>query len=264
MAMLGLAALVGACAGQPEPLATTTAVDAGSCVADAAASGGSNAAPCPAFLAQTVTDAWQLCRDAGGTLLPIESATVWTFDVNGDKRPEHAFEIGDVVRCDGAPSAFSCGSLGCPKGLYGEVAGAWRPIGALSASSRDSIELTATVHADGYRDLTIGCDPALACVERWQYLWRDGFYEADSVDVRGHRVAFADSVHGLYALVTDTTLLATPMAAGPALERYAAGTEVAIIGTAESGDHYYVSPCNACESGFVPASALPPLGAELR
>ncbi|AMN45705.1 hypothetical protein ACG33_00995 [Steroidobacter denitrificans] len=28
-------------------------------------------------------------------------------------------------------------------------------------------------------------------------------------------------------------------------------TEVAIVGTAARGDYYYVSPCNACERGFV-------------
>ena len=85
------------------------------------------------------------------------------------------------------------------------------------------------------------------------------YYEAASVEVRGYPVDFANSVHGLHALVADTTLLATPRADGAALERHSAGTEVDIIGTAEAADYYYVSPCNACASGFVPRTALPPL-----
>jgi hypothetical protein len=40
------------------------------------------------------------------------------------------------------------------------------------------------------------------------------------------------------------------------IKHYDANTEVAIVGTAEQADYYYVSPCNACESGFVPKSAI--------
>ena len=40
------------------------------------------------------------------------------------------------------------------------------------------------------------------------------------------------------------------------IERAVEGTEVAVIGSAEGGDYYYVSPCNACASGFVPRAAI--------
>jgi len=40
------------------------------------------------------------------------------------------------------------------------------------------------------------------------------------------------------------------------INRYDAGTEVAIVGTAYGAGYYYVSPCNACESGLVPKSAV--------
>jgi hypothetical protein len=260
--LLGAAVIACACAADREPVADETTIDMRACVAAVATSSGSNAAACPAFLFSTVTDAWQSCREAGGRLAPVEPASVWSFDLNGDSRPEHAFEIDDVVYCEQAWSLFSCGSLGCPKGLYAERDGAWQFIGSISASSRDAIEVTDTVHADGYHDFSVGCGTDQECVENWHYLWRDGFYEATSVDVRGYRVAFADSVHGLYPLVEDTTLLATPTTAGPPLDRYGAGTEVAIIGTAEASAYFYVSPCNACVSGFVPTSALPPLRAE--
>lgn len=39
--------------------------------------------------------------------------------------------------------------------------------------------------------------------------------------------------------------------------RFAAACGVAlIVGTAGKAAYYYVSPCNACESGFVPQSAV--------
>ena len=53
-----------------------------------------------------------------------------------------------------------------------------------------------------------------------------------------------------------TTVLAAPSAGARDVGQYDAGIEVAIIGTAERADYYYVSPCNACESGFVPKSAV--------
>ena len=53
-----------------------------------------------------------------------------------------------------------------------------------------------------------------------------------------------------------TTLRATPRASGEDVGHYEAGTDVAIIGTVEDGDWYYVSPCNACKRGFVLKSAV--------
>jgi hypothetical protein len=257
--LLAAAALVCACTVDNEPAATTTVVDLNFCVATLAASDGKSAAECPAFLATAVTEAWEFCRESGGRLGAVENATVWSIDVNDDRRPEQAFEYNDVVYCENAWSAFECGSRGCPKILYGERDGAWQSIGAISASAREALELAGTKHADGYRDLTVGCASGEDCAERWHYVWRGGYYEAASVEVRGYPVDFANSVHGLHALVADTTLLATPRADGAALERHSAGTEVDIIGTAEAADYYYVSPCNACASGFVPRTALPPL-----
>lgn len=75
--------------------------------------------------------------------------------------------------------------------------------------------------------------------------------------VRGFRVDLTDSVHGLHVLADETALLATPEPHGAEITRYGPGTEVAIIGTARGRDHYYVSPCNACEKGFVVKSAVP-------
>jgi hypothetical protein len=55
-------------------------------------------------------------------------------------------------------------------------------------------------------------------------------------------------------MVATVDVLAEPKSGAASVGHYDAGTEVAIVGTA--GDWYYVSPCNACESGFVLKSSL--------
>ena len=74
--------------------------------------------------------------------------------------------------------------------------------------------------------------------------------------LRGFRVAFADSVHGLRASDGDIAVFAAPRPDAAVLAVYPSRTELAIVGTVVGADYYYVSPCNACESGFVPTSAL--------
>lgn len=71
--------------------------------------------------------------------------------------------------------------------------------------------------------------------------------------MRGFRVDVASSVHGLYGLTGNTAVLATPTADSKVLGSYGPETEVAIIGQSKD---YYVSPCNACESGFVRKSSV--------
>ena len=80
-------------------------------------------------------------------------------------------------------------------------------------------------------------------------------YEATRIDVRGTRVDVAGSIRGLYELSAATTLELSLRHEQP---RWAlrSGTEVAILGTAAGGDYFYVSPCNACDSGFAPRAAL--------
>ncbi len=77
--------------------------------------------------------------------------------------------------------------------------------------------------------------------------------------MRGFRVEVADSIHGLYGLTGDTVLLATPVADGEEIGRYGPDTVVAVIGTAEDGGWYYVSPCNACDSGFIARAGIRPI-----
>jgi hypothetical protein len=209
---------------------------------------------CPGFLVEPLKYALAACRDAGGHLVPVAPATVWTLDVNGDNKKEYSFELEGNVACDGAPSVFSCGSLGCPVTLYENFQGGWRAIGQFSSGGIQSLEFLKARAPGGYRDLRAGCGTGDSCAEFAHYHWTGKQYESQWLEVRGFKVTFGDTAHGLYGLIGDTSLLATPAADGSVLATYGSATEVAVIGV--SGAYYYVSPCNACESGFIPRTAV--------
>jgi len=137
--------------------------------------------------------------------------------------------------------------------LYELRAGAWQTIAALSATAPQRVEVGAPSR-DGYGALAICAQEP--CVERWFQEWRDGSYQGTRVEVRGARVVFAEHSGELRPLLAATTVRAAPSADAAEVGRYEAGIDVAIIGTAETAAYYYVSPCNACESGFVPTAAI--------
>lgn len=213
-------------------------------------------ARCPGFLVEPLRVALQTCAEVDGTLAPASASDVWALDVNADGKPELTFEYEGNVWCEGAPSIFSCGSLGCPLSLYQRTAEGWRAIAAIYADSPESIEVLDTPAGARYRDLRVGCIGAEPCSEYWYYEWAGELYDRTYLEVRGFRVDFAGSPHGLYGLAGETAVLATPEPGARVLERYGPDTEVAIVGTAVGAPYYYVSPCNACESGFVATSAV--------
>jgi hypothetical protein len=209
---------------------------------------------CPAALRTAVVEAGVSCREAGGTLAGAKEGEVWALDVNGDERNELLFELDRNLACEGAWNLFSCGSLGCPKTLYELRAGEWAAVGSISAAAPEQVTLARAAAADGHRTIEVctGSD----CAERWTYEWRGAAYEAARIEVRGTRVDVAGSVRGLHVLSAATTLRAQPSTRAAEMAQYAAGADVTIIGTAAGGDYYYVSPCNACASGFVPRAAV--------
>ncbi|HEX7237815.1 MAG TPA: hypothetical protein VF405_12685 [Gammaproteobacteria bacterium] len=209
---------------------------------------------CPAALRNAIIEARDVCRDAGGKLAGLPEGEVWAIDVNGDRRNELAFDLESNVSCADAWSVFSCGSLGCPKALYELRGREWTVVGGISAASPQQVALGADRSADGHRTLEVCSEDR--CAERWTYEWQGKAYEVTHGDVRGARVEIASSAQGLHPLTAATTVRATPRSSGDEVGHYDAGIEVAIIGTVESGDWYYVSPCNACKSGFVPKSAV--------
>jgi hypothetical protein len=132
-------------------------------------------------------------------------------------------------------------------------AGTWTLIASLSTSMPEQLELGART-ASGSRTLTVCAREE--CAERWTYEWQGSAYDSTRLEVRGVGVDFAGSIHGLYPFVAATTVRAAPSADARDVGQYDAGIEAAIIGTAEGADYYYVSPCNACDSGFVLKSAV--------
>jgi hypothetical protein len=218
-----------------------------------------NEARCPGFLAEPLKEARQICADAGGTLTATPSTDIWKLDVDGDAIPEFIFEYAGNVQCEGAWSVFDCGSLGCSKALYQKHRGAWRMIAAISADSPQTLELTDVAAAHGYRDLRVGCEGDDPCPVYSYYHWDGGQYEPTHLEVRGHRVEFGNSIHGLYGLTGAIDVFTEPTKGAATAGHYAADTIVAIVGTATGLDYYYVSPCNACDSGFIPKSSVRPL-----
>lgn len=210
---------------------------------------------CPPYLVAAVKEAAQICTEVSGTPVGISPASVASLDVDGDGRSEFLYEIGANVGCTNAASIFSCGSLGCPQALVQEQKGAWVVIGGIGAFDASAVEVLPAGKTAKYRDLKVNCtDGDPPCSEAAYYQWSGQVYDQTSREVRGFKVDVAGSVHGLYGLLGDTALLATPSADGKVIGRYGSETDVAIIG--QSADYYYVSPCNACESGFVRKAAV--------
>ncbi len=209
---------------------------------------------CPGFVVEAVSGGMKTCSEAGGRLLPHAKPTAWAVDFDDDGRLEYLFQLGANVDCDGAASVFECGSLGCPVGLYAWRDGAWRGIGAVGEGEPESLEMLAS-EGPGYRAFRTGCVDEGACPEHALYQWTGrGGYEVRKLEVGDFDVDVTDSPHGLVNLPAGTAVLAAPKADGAVLDRYADGAEVAIRG--QAGDYLYVSPCNACRSGFVLKTAV--------
>jgi len=253
--VLLLGALCSAAAdAQPARAARMTSVSPAHCVAALERETSPDLLRCPTPLRVAVEDAQTSCRSAGGKLVGVAEGDVWAIDVDGDGRSELAFALDGNLSCTDAWSVFSCGSSQCPKALYELRDGAWTVVGSIFAESPEQIALGTARAPDGHRALEV-C-PQDGCPERWIYEWQGASYDATRANVRGTRIEIASSVHGLYPLAAATTVRATARANGAEVGRYDAGTEVAIVGTAEGGDWYYVSPCDACDNGFVPRSAV--------
>jgi hypothetical protein len=251
----GAALLLVACSAPGEPAHPTlaTGLSAAACVTAIATGAEPDPARCPSFLRTPIAEARAMCTEAGGKLEGAEQAEVWQLDVDGDGRNEVALELNGNVTCVDAYSLFECGSLGCPKTLYAEHDGTWQAIGALFAYGPEGVEITGA-RRDGHRTLRL-CREGPPCVEFWLYEWLGDAYDATRLEVRGVAVDVANAPHDLRPLAAATEVRATPDPRGESLGDYPQGADMAVIGTA-GGGYYYVSPCNACANGFVPAGAL--------
>jgi len=204
---------------------------------------------CPGFISEGLVATMKTCAEVGGVLRPVEVPVVSTLDVNADGKPEFLFDFTENYECDGAPSVFSCGSLGCPTSLIERVDGTWRNIGALNAEDVPAIEALAPEGQTRYGMLRGGCSGSRPCDQWAYYRWDGASYQRAMIEARGHWVDVAPG--GLWTLMQDYPVLETPTADAKVVERYPAGTEVVVIGEARGAPYRYVSPCNACVSGFV-------------
>jgi hypothetical protein len=231
-----------------------TDVDLASCLEVARGAEQPSEARCPGFISGGLTEMVATCAEAGGRLQSAGTPSIASLDLNGDGRPEFLYDATNNFRCEGAPSLFSCGSLGCPVSLFERGADAWRQIGAMSATDAPAAEVLASPQGGPYYTLRGGCVGQRPCDEWTYYVWDGEAYRAQMVDVRGNWVDLAND--GLWTLAADVAVLASPSPDARVLQSYPAGTEVVVIGDARGTSYKFVSPCNACQSGFVSGTVL--------
>lgn len=214
------------------------------------ATGGS----CPTYILQSLDYMIQECARVGGTLEAMPESAAWALDVDGDSNPEVLLDLTQNFNCQGAPSVFSCGSLGCPYFLYTQSGDSWDELGAINADDAPGIDVLRSQAKDLPATLRGGCTGQRPCSEFTFYTWNGNAYERSLIEFRGHKVDVAPG--GLWTLTRNSSVLAAPSPDGAVLDQYPAGTTVVVLGAARSAPYKFVSPCNACRRGFVEAEAL--------
>jgi len=232
----------------------STGLDLNACAQVARGATEPSDARCPAFISDGLREMTATCADVGGRLVPADRASLWSLDVNGDGREEFLYDATDNFHCEGAASVFSCGSLGCPVSLFERRATAWVAIGAMRPTDVPAAEVLPPAPGERYGMLRGGCAGDRPCDEVTYYRWNGSAYDSSLIDVRGNWVDLAND--GLWTLVGDSAILAAPSPDATVVGRYPKGTEVVVIGNARDGQYKFVSPCNACQSGFIDPAAL--------
>lgn len=229
-----------------------TDIDLASCLRQAR--GETTGSACPGYLLTVLQDMIEECASVGGRLQAMEKSDAWSLDADSDGQAEILMDATQNFGCVGAASYFSCGSLGCPLTLYAEEGHGWKTLGSVTASDAPGIEVLPASAGTRYRTLRGGCAGERPCDELTHYTWQGTAYAATQIEARGYWIDVAPG--GLWTLVADAAVLAAPAAGAEVIERYPAGTVVAVIGNARDGNWRYVSPCNACANGFVDAGVL--------
>lgn len=208
---------------------------------------------CPTYILLALDSMIQMCAAAGGTVQPAEEAEAWVLDVNSDGQSEVLVDINENFICYGAPSVFSCGSLGCPFFLYTPRGDAWVEMGAINADDAPKLELLAAKSGEN-ATLRGGCLGERPCSELTHYEWKGSSYERTWINYRGNVVDVLPG--GLWTLTRDASVRTAPNRTAPVLDEYPEGTTVVVLGSARTGPYQLVSPCNACRRGFVETALL--------
>lgn len=228
-------------------------IDLAACLAEQNADPDAELGQCPTYILKSLGYMIGDCSAGGGVLQPLAEASFWSLDVDADSKPEVLIDLTQNFSCYGAPSVFSCGSLGCPYFLYSQRGDAWVELGAVNADDTPGIEVLRTT-AGTPATLRGGCAGERPCSELTHYAWKGNAYERSWIGYRGHIVDVVPG--GLWTLTREAPVLAAPSKDGQVIDEYRAGTAVVVIGTARDGPYKFVSPCNGCRHGFVEASVL--------
>ena len=235
------------------PATRTRRIDFAACFAEDMADEAAKSSRCPSFALLALDYMSRECTVAGGNLQPVAEPVVWSLDVDGDASAEILVDLTQNLDCQGAPSVFSCGSLGCPYFLYAKRGDTWVELGAINADDAPGIEVLPATEGP-YAALRGGCTGLLPCSELTHYEWSGSAYERTWIDFKGNAVDVAPG--GLMTLARDAPVLAEPKKNAQVLDEYPVGTAVVVIGNARGAPYQFVSPCNACRRGFVETAAL--------
>lgn len=231
-----------------------SAVDLAACLEIARGQRAADESVCPSFISASASEAMTICEDVGGTLVAAQQPSLQSLDVNGDGEPEYLYDFTENFSCDGAPSVFSCGSLGCPVLMHERRGDVWTAIGAFRSHDSLRAEVLRPESDSSHGVVREGCGGERPCDELWYYRWDGSAYQKSTLEVRGHVVDFDNE--GLWTLMQDAPVLAEPAPEASILDHYRKGADVVVIGHVRGTTYKYVSPCNACERGFVDGGVL--------
>ncbi len=228
-------------------------LDLATCMTEVESETPPESSTCPSFVLLQLDYAIDACTGVGGKLKAAEESRAWSLEVDGDTTPEVMIDLTQNFYCEGSPSLFSCGSLGCSYFIYSQRGDAWVELGAVNADNAPGIEVLQGKPGTP-ATLRGGCLGQRPCSELTHYEWKNQRYDSTWIDFRGNIVDVAPG--GLWTLTQDMPVLAAPAPGATELDSYPAGTTVVVIGASRTGPYKFVSPCNACRPGFVAAKAL--------
>jgi hypothetical protein len=236
------------------PATRTSRLDFASCLAEDMADDEARATRCPSFALLSLDYMNKQCSAGGGTLKARQPSVAWSLDVDGDASAEVLVDLIGNFDCEGAPTAFACGSTGCPFLLNKKRGDTWVEIGAINADDAPGIEVLPAEEGK-YASLRGGCLGQQPCSEYAYYEWDGQEYKRTWIDFKGHAVDVTPD--SLMTLTKDTAVLDSPggRRAQP-LDEYPVGTAMIVIGTARDAPYSFVSPCIGCRRGFVETALL--------
>lgn len=233
-------------------VAPVTDIDLNVCLARARGEATSTGVACPTFITKGLGESIAGCKEAGGIVVAATTPSLYSLDVNLDGRRELLYDMSANFSCEGALLYFSCGSQGCPVGIFEQRPDEWTAIG--DVRDGEGVEVVPGAAGSAYGTIREGCRGVRPCDEVRYSTWDGSAYQLTAIEARGHWVDFDND--GLWRLTKDSAVLATPMPGAATLDSYVQGTEMIVLGTARGSQFKYVSPCNACASGFIDPAVL--------